>query len=150
MSYTLLLYHIVFRTKNSIPVLSLDHESSLYRYIWGLIKNKNSVLYRIGGMPDHIHLLIDLHPSLSISDFMRMLKTSTNTWLKENWQEFPLFRGWGTGYAAFTYGLSEKETIIRYIDNQKKHHESVSFSDEYRQFIEQNGGKIDEQYFMKD
>ena len=120
MSYTLLLYHIIFRTKNSVPALSIEHESLLYRYIWRLVKNKNSVLYRIGGMPDHIHLLPALHPSLSISDFMRTLKTSTNTWLKENWQKFPLFRGWRTGYAAFTYGFSEKETIIRYIDNQKK------------------------------
>ena len=150
MSYTLLLYHIVFRTKSSIPALSPDHEAEFYSYVWGIIKNKKSVLYRIGGMPDHIHILMDLHPSLALSDFMRELKTSTNSWMKAHWQEFPLFRGWGDGYAAFSYSLSEKETIINYIANQKQHHTIVSFADEYRRFIEANGCKVDEQYFLKD
>jgi len=150
MSYTRLLYHIVFRTKNSLPALSSDHEDAFYSYVWGIINNKKSVLYRIGGMPDHVHILLDLHPSLALSDFMRELKTSTNGWLKDQRQDFPLFSGWGTGYAAFSYSLSEKDTIINYIANQKKHHETISFADEYRRFIEANGCKIDEQYFLND
>ena len=150
MSFTRLLYHIVFRTKNSIPALSIENETLLYSYVFGMIKNKNSKLYRIGGMPDHVHLLIDLHSSLSLSDFMRELKTSTNSWLKVHRQEFPLFSGWGTGYAAFSYNLSDKETIVNYIANQKEHHKTVSFADEYRQFIEVNGWEIDEKYFLKD
>jgi len=93
---------------------------------------------------------MDLHSSLSLSDFMRELKTSTNSWMKEHRQEFPLFSGWGTGYAAFSYNLSDKETIVNYIANQKEHHKTISFANEYRQFIEANGWKIDEQYFLKD
>ena len=150
MSYTRLMYHIVFRTKNSIPALSVEHETSFYSYVWGIIKNKKSVLYRIGGMPDHVHILIDLHPSLSLSDFIREMKTATNGWLKDHHQEFPLFIGWGDGYAAFSYSLSEKDAIINYIINQKEHHQTISFADEYRQFIAANGGEVDERFFLND
>ena len=150
MSYTRLLYHIVFRTKSSFPALPPDHEPSLYAYICGIIKNKKSVLYRIGGMPEHVHILMDLHPSLALADFMRELKTSTSYWLKSHWQEFPRFKGWGSGYAAFSYSLSEKDTIINYIANQKAHHQSISFADEYRQFIERNGCIINDRYFLND
>jgi len=150
MSYTRLMYHIVFRTKNSIPALSVEHETSFYSYVWGMIRIKKSVLYRIGGMPDHVHILMDLHPSLSLSDFIRELKTATNGWLKEHHQEFPLFIGWGEGYAAFSYSLSEKDAIINYIINQKEHHQTISFADEYRQFIAANGGEVDERFFLND
>lgn len=150
MSYTRLMYHIVFRTKNSVPALSPEHESAFHSYVCGIIKNKKSVLYRIGGMPDHVHILMDLHPSLSLADFMRDLKTSTHHWLNDHGQDFPFFTGWGTGYAAFSYSLTEKETIINYIANQKTHHQSVSFADEYRQFIEINGCQINEMFFLKD
>ena len=71
MSYTRLLYHIVFRTKHSVPAIEIAHEGELYSYIWGFIKNKDSILYRIGGMPDHIHLLIELSVKLALADFMR-------------------------------------------------------------------------------
>ncbi|MBO7432170.1 MAG: IS200/IS605 family transposase [Salinivirgaceae bacterium] len=149
MSYTRFLYHIVFRTKCSMNVISESHEKDLYAYIYGFIKNKGAVLYRIGGMPNHIHLLVDIPPSLSVSSFMQELKTSSSRWLKSN-QDFSQFQGWAEGYAAFTYSLNEKETIINYIMNQKEHHRVETFEDEYRHFIEESGIKIDEKYFLKD
>lgn len=78
MSYTHLLYHIVFRPKNNAPVIKIEHEEHLYRYIWGFIKQKDCVLYRIGGMPDHIHMFVQLPPTYAVSDFMRDIKTATN------------------------------------------------------------------------
>lgn len=149
MSYTRFLYHIVFRTKCSLNTIPESHERDLYAYILGFVNNKNAVLYRIGGMPNHIHMLVDLPPMLSVASFMQELKIATSKWLKTN-SEFPNFQGWAEGYAAFTYSLKEKETVINYIKNQKEHHKAETFEDEYRRFIEESGIQIDEKYFLKD
>ncbi|MCL2597912.1 MAG: transposase [Paludibacter sp.] len=74
MSYTKLLYHIVFRTKYGKNTIPEQHEKELYAYILGIINNKKSKLYRIGGTENHLHLLIDIHPSFALSDFMKELK----------------------------------------------------------------------------
>ncbi len=78
MSYVQLLYHIVIRTKANQLVLSLEHSDELYRYIWGIVKNKKSVLYRINGTEDHVHILLSLHPTIALSDFMREMKAETS------------------------------------------------------------------------
>lgn len=67
-------YQIVFSTKHRKPVLSIENEEQLYKYIWGIVKNKKYTLYRINGMPDHIHLFTDLHPSVSLSSFCKRYK----------------------------------------------------------------------------
>ena len=149
MSYTRLLYHIIFRTKHSIPAISIAHEKELYKYIWGFVKNKESMLYRINGMPDHLHLFVELAAKLSLSDFVRELKTSTGKWLKNN-TLFPSFQGWGRRYAAFTYGPEEKDAVIRYIADQKTHHAQVSMEEELRTLLAEHGCEIDERYFMND
>jgi REP element-mobilizing transposase RayT len=134
MSYTKLLYHIVFRTKYSKNTIPEKHEKELYAYIMGIINNKKSKLYRIGGTENHIHLLLDIHPTFALSDFMKELKEYSSKWLKHN-SYFPDFENWAVSYAGFTYNFSERETIINYIKNQKEHHKTVSFEDEYRQFL---------------
>lgn len=149
MSYTQLLYHIVFRTKGNKKTINEQHEKELYAYIFGYIKNKKSILYRINGTEDHIHLLIDLHPTHSLSGFIRDLKEASSKWLKQN-PNFPMFEFWAEGYGAFTYSIKEKDTIINYIKNQKEHHKTVSFKEEFRVFLEENGVEIDERYFLKD
>ena len=149
MSYTRLLYHIVFRTKygqNSIPE---QHEKELYAYIMGIINNKKSKLYRIGGTENHIHLLVDIHPTFALSDFMKELKEYSSKWLAKN-PNFSDFDGWAVSFAGFTYNINDKQTIINYIKNQKEHHKTVSFEEEYRQFLIENGIEIDERYFLKD
>ena len=149
MSYTQLIYHIVFRTKYSKPTLPNEYSEELYRYISGFISNKKSYLYRINGMPDHIHILVGLHSTLSLADFVKVLKTSTNLWMKEN-GNFPDFESWGEKYGAFTCFYKGKESIIEYIKNQREHHKDESFTDEYRRLIEESGIEIDEQYFLTD
>lgn len=114
----------------------------------GIIKEKNCHLYRIKGMEDHIHILTDLHPNISLADFMRELKTASSIWLKDK-NEFPHFKGWARGYAALTKSHHEKEQIINYIKNQQEHHKKESFADEYRRLLEEAGVKIIEEYFLK-
>lgn len=117
--------------------------------MWGYIKNKKSFLYRINGMPDHIHILVGIHATIALSDFVKELKTSTNPWIK-NSGNFPDFKSWGKKYAAFTIRYQEKDTVIEYIKNQREHHKTESFKDEYRRLIIENGIEIDEKYFLTD
>ena len=149
MSYTQFLYHIVFRTKRSIPAIFERSERELYAYILGYTRNKKAKLYRIGGMPDHIHMLIDIPPTIAVAEFMRGLKESTSKWLKGN-PSFPTFIGWGESYAAFTYSLDSKNVIIEYIKNQKEHHNRISFVEEYRRILVDNGITPNDKYFLID
>lgn len=145
-SYRQILYHIVFRTKNSAEILPIEQCNELYKYIWGIIRNKNCMLYRINGMEEHIHILTDLHPSISLADFVRDIKTASSQWLKGH-PAFPCFKGWADGYAALTYAWRDKDMIIEYIKNQQEHHKKYSFVDEYRKLLKEHGIKIDEKYF---
>ena len=143
MSYVQLLYHVVIRTKANQPVLSLEHSDDLYRYIWGIIKNKNSVLYRINGMEDHVHVLFSLHPTIALSDFMREMKAETSKMLKRT-AGFGQFTAWSEGYAALSYSLKDKEMIINYIKNQREHHRTISFREEYMAFLKEMNLELDE------
>ena len=147
-SYRQILYHIVFRTEGGERILPLDPATCemLFRYIWGIIKNHETHLHRINSMDDHIHILTDLHPSVTLADFVRNIKASSSSWLKQN-SEFPHFRGWADGYAALTYSWRDKEMISNYITNQREHHKTVSYLDEYRALLTEYGVKIDERYF---
>ncbi len=149
MSYTNLVYHIVFRTYRSTPSINEVHERELYAYIHGYITNHKAKLYRIGGMPDHLHLLVSIPSETAVSEFVRGLKYATNAWMKNN-PAFPLFSGWGEGYAAFTYSKEQIAVVKQYIINQKAHHMQTTFAEEYRKFILDGGAEIDERYFLKD
>jgi len=146
MSFRQILYHIVFRTKNSARTLSLAHSEELYRYIWGIIKNKEGTLLRINGMEDHIHILSDLPPTIALADYVRNIKASSSQWLKKN-PKFPAFDGWADGYAALTYAWRDKDMIVDYIKNQREHHKRTDFITEYRTLLEEHGIEIDDRYF---
>lgn len=149
MSYTNLVYHIVFRTYRSIPAIEEAHEREFYAYVHGYIMHHRAKLYRIGGMPDHVHMLVSLPADLAVSEFVRGLKYATNGWMRNN-PSFPIFAGWGEGYAAFTYSKDQIPVVKNYIINQKEHHRQTTFAEEYRKFILDCGGEIDEKYFLKD
>ena len=149
MSHTSLFYHIIFRTKYSEPTISELNEQKLYAYISGIIKNKKSILYIIGGKSDHIHILVSIPPNIAISDFMKVLKTETSKWIKESGY-FPKFLGWGSGYAVFSCSYEEKDEIINYIKNQKEHHRKVEFAEEIRTIFNKNNVKLNEKYFERD
>jgi len=149
MSYTTSYYHIVIRTYRSEPTIPEDYERELYAYLYGIAKNLNCQTYRIGGMPDHIHMFVSLPSSLSLSSFMQQMKTGSSKWMKAN-PHFPRFRGWGREYAGFSYSLLDKDKIVGYILKQKEHHRRVTFAEEYRAFLVENGISIDERYFLRD
>jgi REP element-mobilizing transposase RayT len=145
-SYRQLLYHLVFRTRESRPVINQDHAAELYAYISGIIKNKNGHLYRINGVEDHLHILTDLHPSIALADFMREIKVSSSMWMK-NCGHFRSFIGWAEGYGSFTCSYMDMGRLVDYIRNQQEHHRKKTFEQEYRSLLMESGVKIDERYF---
>jgi len=145
-SYRQLIYHVVFRTQNSQPTIKTPHADQLYAYITGIIKNKNSHLYRINGMENHLHILTDMHPSVALADFVREIKVSTSLWMKSSGL-FPSFIGWAEGYGAFTCSYIDMGRLIDYIKGQQEHHRKNTFEEEYRGLIIESGIHIDEKYF---
>ena len=101
MSYTQIYYQIVFGTKNRKHTIAETHCKELYKYIYGLIQNKQCKLYRINGIEDHIHIFSDLHPSIALADYIKDIKIASSKWMKESGR-FPDFIGWQDGYGAFT------------------------------------------------
>jgi len=145
-SYRQHLYHIVFRTKDSIPTIKQDHVNELYAYITGIIKHKQSHLYRINGVENHLHILTDMNPSIAPIDFVKDIKVSSSVWMKRS-NSFPSFDGWAVGYGSFTCSYMDIDRLIEYIMNQQTHHKKISFEDEYRKLLFEYGLTPDEKYF---
>jgi len=100
-TYTYLAYHIVFGTKQRQPAIDLARCEELYRYIWGIVRNKGGHLYRTGGTEDHVHILVGLSPATCIYDIVKEIKVATSMWVREN-GVFKAWPGWQDGYGAFT------------------------------------------------
>ncbi len=133
------IYHVVintYRREMTIPELSCE---ALYNYISGIIKKRGCVIYAINGIENHIHFLINLHPSVSLSDLVRDIKLGSNNWIKSHQASYPQFKGWGKEYGAFTYALRDRDMVRRYIENQKTHHQRQGFETEYRHLLDVAG-----------
>ena len=124
--YTQILYHIVFGTKNKVPSLDAARRPDLYHYMWGVLKNKQSKLLRVGGVEDHMHILTSLHPTIALAALVKDLKVSSSLWIKER-QLFPAFSHWQDGYGAFTISRAGQDALSEYIKGQEEHHRHVSF-----------------------
>ena len=146
-TYTQIYYHLVFSTRDRQPVLRTDFKEDLLRYIWGIVKNRNCYLHRINSVPDHLHMLIDLHPTVDLASLVRDMKTSTTLWIRQKLQ-IARFPGWQDGYGAFTKSHQERDMIIEYIKNQEEHHKRVSFVDELKNLLMQEGIEYDERYLV--
>lgn len=146
-TYTQILYQIVFSTKNRERTLTSSGREKLFKFIWGVLQKKKCHLYRINGVEDHIHILTDLHPSVSLATLVRDIKLGASSYIKQE-KLFPNFNGWQDGYGAFTYSIKEKNRLIEYVKNQQEHHKVISFKDEYLQLLEEFKVDFDERYLM--
>ncbi len=138
MSKVTALYHIVFATKNREMTLSPNHIEELYRFIWSVITESNSSLYRIGGIANHIHILLKLNPTVALSTLVRDIKSRSSRWLKLS-GNFPDFISWGAEYYASTIGFADKAPVIEYIKNQKEHHLCKSLDEEFKELMHSTG-----------
>jgi len=147
-TYTQLHIHVVFSVQNRVSLISPKWQEELNKYIKGIITNNNHKLLAINGMPDHIHILFGFRPSQSLSDLMQDIKGSSSQWINEKRFVNGKF-SWQEGYGAFSYSKSDLPNVIRYIENQQKHHNKTTFHEEYIKLLKEFDIDYDERYVFK-
>ena len=145
MSYSKILIHAVFTTKNRENTLSENRREDLYRFIWKQLQSQNCTLLRIGGIENHIHILFALPLDKPISIVMRDIKRLSSTWIKEN-NVFPHFISWAEGYCAISCSHSDANRVIDYIKNQKSHHQNTDSKQELISLLDEYGISYKEEY----
>lgn len=138
MSKTLCLYHIVFATKYRERTIVVEHKRKLYEYIYGILKNHKCYVHRINGMADHVHILVDIHPNIALSDLVKSVKQSSSVWLGKS-PLFPSFDRWADGYYAVSIGVDGIEACKQYIIGQEQHHAYHGLDEEIKQISRYNG-----------
>jgi len=144
-SYTNLLYHVIFSTKNRRPLITSDIEPQLYHYIGGIIRGLGGICLELNGTEDHVYVLAKLRSDCALSDVLSDLKANATGWMHDVFPELKDF-SWQRGYGAFTVSQSNVEQVSQYIRRQKEHHLKVSFRDEFIQFLKANSIDHDERY----
>ena len=144
-SYTNLLYHIVFSTKDRRPLITPDYEVRLYDYIGGTVRKLGGISLELNGTADHVHLLTKLRPDRAVSDVLRELKASATGWMHDVFPRLKYF-SWQRGYGAFTVSQSQVESVRGYIARQKEHHRKITFREEFIEFLRVNGIQYDERF----
>ncbi|MCW8129291.1 MAG: transposase [Planctomycetota bacterium] len=135
--------HLVFSTKNRAATIHADMEAPLHRYMSGIARNLESPALSVGGMADHVHLLCVLSKNLAIAELVLKLKRESSVWAKK--QGVADFY-WQGGYGAFSIGASGRAQAVAYIRNQKKHHQKLSFQEEFRAILAKYRVAYDERY----
>ena len=147
-TYTQIYIHYVFAVQNRIGLIQNRWSDELYKYITGIIRNKGHKLLTIGGMPDHVHVLVSMSPKQSPSDLMADIKRSSSLWINENRLVMGKF-SWQEGFGAFSYGKSQIPDIAHYIETQEEHHKKRTFMEEYVEFLKLFEVDYDERYVFK-
>ena len=147
-SYACLTYHIVFATKYRKPTIKDDIQERLYEYIGGILRSNKGHMIEIGGVEDHVHILAGLSPAIAVSDVIRDVKANSSKWMSEELQT-PNFL-WQKGFGAFTVSYDRIEAARNYIRNQKEHHRSKTFQEEYIEFLERHNIEFRLEYLFED
>jgi putative transposase len=144
-TYSQILYHIVFATKHRRPLIMPDLEERLYGFLGGIVRRDNGVLLAVGGMPDHVHLLVRYRTAGAIADLVRELKSASSGWVHD---EFPALKdfAWQEGYGVFTVSQSAAESVKAYIHDQKEHHRGRDFKEEFLAMLRLHGVDFDERF----
>jgi REP element-mobilizing transposase RayT len=137
------LVHVVFSTKNRVPIIPDEVAARLWAYFATTARNVDCDCYRVGGMADHIHLALRLAPTRAAARVVSELKTSSSAWIKQ--QGVPGF-AWQRGYGLFSVSPADLGALVTYIENQRTHHRKRSFQDEMRAFFEKYHVAFDEKY----
>lgn len=139
---------VVFAVKSRESLIHHSWEEELYKYIAGIIRNKEQKLITINGIQDHIHILIGMRPSCCLSDLVREIKKSSNDFIREKKFTKHKFQ-WQEGYGAFSYSHSALSSVVAYIENQKDHHNVQSFRDEYLEFLKKFEVEFKDEYLFE-
>ena len=147
-TFTNLLTHVIFSTKDRLPHIDADLKAQLYPYVVGILRELDGKTSIINGTSDHVHLLVQLPPVLSLSDAMRILKTNSSKWVHDRWPARSQF-GWQTGYGAFSVSGSNADAVFGYIADQEEHHRRKTFQEEFLEYLRKHQIEYDERYIWE-
>ncbi len=147
-TYSQLYVQIVFALKGRECFIKESFREELQKYMAGIIANNKQKLFSIYCMPDHVHILVSMKPSLAVSDLVRDIKASSSSFIKEKkWVNS--FFSWQEGFGAFSYHKSQAKEVVNYILNQPEHHRKVTFKEEYLNFLNEYEIEYDEKYLFE-
>jgi REP element-mobilizing transposase RayT len=144
-TFTSLHYHIIFSTKNRERWIDQAVEQRIWEYLGGIARQNDMKALQIGGIEDHVHLVIGIPASLAVSKALQFLKGGSCRWIHETFPELARFQ-WQDGYAAFAVSKSQVPDVVRYVANQREHHKGLTFQDEYKAFLQRHDIDFDERY----
>ena len=144
-TFTNLNYHVIFSTKDRALNITAEMQERLYEYISGVIRGQGGVNYAIGGVADHVHILLRLKPTSSLSDIVRDVKANSSGWIHQTFSSLRGFK-WQEGFGGFTVSKSQLIEVTRYIENQEAHHGRKDFKTEFLEFLNRHEVEYDERY----
>jgi putative transposase len=147
-TFTTLLTHIVFSTSGRAPFLPDAIRPDVHAYLGGILREMHAAPIAIGGTADHVHLLTRMPADLAVADCLRVVKTNSSRWVHERWLERRSF-AWQRGYGAFSVSESNRDAVIRYIEDQAQHHQRLSFQDELVALLKRHHVDFDERYMWQ-
>jgi REP element-mobilizing transposase RayT len=147
-TYTQIYIHIVFAVEGRQNLIQPEHNDELQKYITGIVSGQKQKMITINNMPDHLHLLVGLKPDLALSELVRDVKANSSKFINEKRWVAGRF-SWQEGFGAFSYSRSQLGAVIRYIENQQKHHAKKSFREEYVELLEKFSVDYDQRYIFK-
>ena len=144
-SYVSALMHCVFSTKERRKLITPEVQRRLWPYMGGVARENNMKALAIGGVEDHVHILLSLPATIPVAKAIQLIKGGSSKWLHDN---FPAQRtfAWQEGYGAFSVSVSQVVNTAAYIEGQAAHHRRQSFEDEFRAFLKKHGIEFDERY----
>lgn len=143
-TFSNLLTHLVFSTKDREPLVVPELKRELYAYLGGLTRELKGKSFGINGTSDHVHMLISLPPAVSISEALRFIKSNSSGWVHYKWPRRSF--AWQLGYGAFSVSKSNVPAVLNYIRKQEAHHQKVTFKEEFIDFLLTHEIDYDEVY----
>lgn len=144
-TYTSLLHHVIFSTKDRAPSLEAELKTRLFPYLGGIVRELGGVALSINGPTDHVHILASLPPTIALADFGGKVKANSSGWVHKTLPDRREFK-WQVGYGAFSVSVSQRPKVLAYIADQEEHHRKVSFKEEFIGFLKKHNIAYDERY----
>jgi len=146
-SYVSNLVHCTFSTKERFPIIDSELEKRLWPYIGGIARENRMKALAIGGTSDHIHGLLSLPATMSFAKAVQLIKGGSSKWVHDTFTKYRKFE-WQEGYGAFSVSISQVQKTIAYIENQKTHHRTKTFQEEFLDLLERHGIEYDPRFIL--
>jgi len=147
-TYSQLYIQLVFAVKNREALIHESFREEIQKYMTGIITNRGCKLYCIYANPDHVHILLRLHPNVSVSNLVRDIKSNVSKYINEKGLTSFYFQ-WQNSYGAFSYSSSHLDAVVKYILNQPEHHKKRNFKEEYIDFLQKFGVDYEDEFLFE-